>query len=871
MVLRMASLSESFFCLLGFLLMFSVHTDSNPPRPIITHLQAVSKKQRLSVSWLVHSTSLPSQIYELQIGRTENFTVIYSTNVSVVAVDSDEYTWTWTSALPLECVDHSVRIRHIYNQSLSSAWSQWITRHGTKAEKKTLMFPFQRILREGARVQVCCVPPAGLHVSSMAFSSIRYPLISIGDRVKAITVNNLTIPSSDIKARLFSCSVTRSNPTHIWNYISFPPQKPRNLSCGTPDMMTVTCVWDSGRKRDPYDHNKQTYTLRVDNTEQPPVRCQQSSCSFAVVPELEEYRITVEVKDQLGEEMESYSFSISDRVFPDVALDAVTPGVTDTIVSWIIPGNLTQQDLFCEIITEPPRATMVRSMCLFVHQDGVHFEPSVCVRLQQQRCQNMINVCKIKLENLLPSTHYSTTVRCAIVGGHWGEWTEPALFTTHPLVTLDLWRKINQVSYPYVRQVTLMWTPHVAGSAVTVNIQGYTVQWLQGSRNWTERKNGGQTQTDISIGPERYDFFVQAVIHAGSSVPAHIVIPQVGDTENLPVPKWLNTSTAAGFTLSWAEQDKATCGYTVEWCALGNAVPCILQWMKVPQGNSALRLPAQNFKAGCRYTFNIYTCSENVYKLLEIQTGYSQELRTVPPVKMVQPVHSTSSSVTLRWSFNEHDPAHPAFITGYLVTVHEVASDKLLDHTATVLSVLVSDPQRNSVVVEGLQENQKYTISLSALTKKGPGSAVTVTITTRTNYSALLPKILIPVLLLLSCTILLWHQRRMLQSLLNGIFAYPTGMNIKIPELDSFLHESERLQSEMLDECVSSNIEVLHVRPTLNQMTPACPPAPQCSASACLPLHTDYCAQSALWEMSVINKSYFQPTEEDVYSANKSH
>lgn len=36
---------------------------------------------------------------------------------------------------------------------------------------------------------------------------------------------------------------------------------------------------------------------------------------------------------------------------------------------------------------------------------------------------------------------------------------------------------------------------------------------------------------------------------------------------------------------------------------------------------------AGNFQAGCRLTFNIYGCTENGHKLLEIQTGYTQELR----------------------------------------------------------------------------------------------------------------------------------------------------------------------------------------------------------------------------------------------------
>lgn len=44
-----------------------------------------------------------------------------------------------------------------------------------------------------------------------------------------------------------------------------------------------------------------------------PVECQQSPCSFQAVPHLEEYNVSVVVKDLLGEETESYRFSIRDR------------------------------------------------------------------------------------------------------------------------------------------------------------------------------------------------------------------------------------------------------------------------------------------------------------------------------------------------------------------------------------------------------------------------------------------------------------------------------------------------------------------------------------------------------------------------------
>lgn len=48
---------------------------------------------------------------------------------------------------------------------------------------------------------------------------------------------------------------------------------------------------------------------------------------------------------------------------------------------------------------------------------------------------------------------------------------------------------------------------------------------------------------------------------------------------------------------------------------------------------------------------------------------------------LVEPA-SASSSVTLEWRYNEDDQAHPAFITGYLVTGQEVAYDTLPGHAS---------------------------------------------------------------------------------------------------------------------------------------------------------------------------------------------
>ncbi|KAJ4941988.1 hypothetical protein JOQ06_011859 [Pogonophryne albipinna] len=648
-----------FIDLLGLYFIFSedhsgccFNSGGQPPSPRITHLQALGDQQSLLVNWMVNNSSLVGDIYEIQIGRTENHTVIYNVR--------------------------------------------------TQAKDKTRIFPNYRVLRENSSAMFCCVPPRGVHITSMSFNHSKYPLMSIGAGVKAITVHNLKIPT-----------------------------KPSNISCVTSDMTSVSCTWDSGRKRDENDRNTQTRTLHIENSDQPPINCEQSSCTFPVIPNLKEYNIRVVVKDLLGEETESYSFNISDRVSPVVELERVSLGATHTTVSWIVHGNLTRLNLLCQVTADPGSATKLR-------------------------CNSVSGRCKVTLEYLLPNTPYSTRVRCSVDGRLWGEWTKPRSFKTYPLVTLDVWRRMKQLSDPNSRQVTLLWTHDVPDSAAT--IKGFMVQWSQGSLNWTERKDSGQTQAQVSINLGQYDFTVRALLHSGSAIPAHIIIPQKDIDEILPVKRRLSSS-PAGFNLTWDELDTVTCGYTVEWCILGNA--------------------------------------------------------------------STSSSVTLEWSYNEDDPAHTAFITGYLVTGQEAGTDTPPGHVANLFNVSVADPRRKSVTIEGLQQDHKYLFYVSALTKGGPGQSTSITIRTNTNYSAHLAKILTPMLLLLGCIIALWPQRKILKSGLREMFAYPSGMNIKTPELDSFLHETgERLQALKVEECSTCDIEILNSRPLLKETSALRDPAP---------------------------------------------
>ncbi|MED6252959.1 hypothetical protein ATANTOWER_019890 [Ataeniobius toweri] len=155
-------------------------------------------------------------------------------------------------------------MRSFCHQTGPSPWSNWITNHGTKARDKFKIFPSQSVLKEGSNVMFCCVAPVGVNITSITLRDIPYPLLNIGDGVKAILVSNLAIPTNLIKILSVTCTDSAGKTSSVGKFVSFPPQKPRNLSCTTSDMINIRCSWDPGRKRDQYDRNNQTQTLHIE-------------------------------------------------------------------------------------------------------------------------------------------------------------------------------------------------------------------------------------------------------------------------------------------------------------------------------------------------------------------------------------------------------------------------------------------------------------------------------------------------------------------------------------------------------------------------------------------------------------------------------
>ncbi|XP_073808038.1 leukemia inhibitory factor receptor [Danio rerio] len=735
---------------------------------------------RLKIEWNINKNKQRIQVYEIQVGRTTNMDIIYSVNVS-----RGLHAVIWSSQLPLNCVNHAVRIRLITAASTFSSWSPWKTNYGEVSSDEILLFPDDQVLREGSTVMFCCVYPRDTsHISSMFLGNTAYKVINISPRVKAIRVDNLK--ATNTYGVNFYCDMTSDV---AYNFVTFPPEKPQHFRCETADMRNIHCSWEILRAPNLNGSYRRTYTLLISDSRTVSCNFNPPSCGFKVVPHQITYNVTLLVRNSLGRESESDIFNITDRVFPMPQRLEATAGVFDSLVILHLNGSFSGLQLICQIELEP--GGTVQELV----QDG----------------SDSVQLYLFRLQNLKPSTQFASRGRCAVQGKHWSHWTAQQLFITEPLVTVELWRQIKK--HPN-RNITLLWKP--VSSDPQLYIEAYEVCVSSINPQRSVCMNVTQTQVELNADLHMYDVTVQAVIRTGLSVPSHITIPSAYTEEKAifashSVVKRI-MGNDEGFQLTWTRDSGATCDYVVEWCILGIEPPCNLQWRKVPTNQTYLQLNAGDFTAGVQYMFKIYGCGADGPRLHEKQTGYLKELRPKQYPTLLSHPDITCSSVNLTWRFNEQDPKHPGFITGYVIRVRSESGSELLSFSESV-----NDPHSKSLTVSGLQENQPYTFHLAACTSAGCGPESRATFRTRQNYYLLMVKIGVPLLVLLGCCVCLWSYRNIIKGFLEESFSF---LHIKAPDLDEDLYKaSEKIRRLQIEDCKWCDVEILDIRHTALEKT----------------------------------------------------
>ncbi|KAL1273704.1 hypothetical protein QQF64_026518, partial [Cirrhinus molitorella] len=731
--------------------------------PDIIKLQALDM-WRLEMEWMMNQNEeQTNQTYEIQVGRTANMDIVNSMNVSRTSLEA-VHTLVWTSQLPLNCVDHSVRIRLISNDSPSSSWSSWKTIYGEMnlAHNEIRMFPEDQVLREGSTVMFCCIYPTETNITYMFFRNTKYEVINISPQVKAIQVENIN--DTNVYGVNFYCEGSEL----AINFVTFPPEKPLDFRCETEDMRYAYCSWKL--RRASQLKSDQIWKLLISDSKS--VDCDVESlnpgtCGFDVIQQQITYNITLLLSNSLGQESESYIFNITDRVFPVPKLLEVTAGVFDSLVILQLNGNFKGLLFICQIELEPGG----------IKQD-----------LDKNGSDSM-QYYAFRLQHLKPSTQYFVRGRCAVQGNDWGRWTTQTPFITEPLVSINLWRQIRDHTN---RTVTLLWNT-VSSDSAELYIEAYEVCVSYRNPERTMCTNITQTQVELNRDDNISDISVRAVIQSGLSETAHINIPSAS-TGDKAVQQQMTVVTDTGsmkrimgsekgFQLTWTRASTATCGYTIEWCMLGIALPCNLQWRKVPANQTSLNLNAGDFKAGVQYAFDIYGCSTEGHQHHEKQIGYLKEQKPTQCPTLDSNPDITWSSVNLKWSFNEKDPSHTGFITEYVITVQDESQSS---SSLSFLRQSVDDPHSKSWTVSGLEEDQLYTFQLAACTSAGCGPETCATFRTRKNYYLLAVKVVVPLLVLVSCCVCLWSYRNLLRGFPEDSFGF---LHIKALDLNEDIYE----------------------------------------------------------------------------------
>ncbi|KAI2665001.1 Leukemia inhibitory factor receptor [Labeo rohita] len=510
--------------------------------PDIIKLQALDM-WRLEVKWMMSQNEKQrNQTYEIQVGRTANMDVVDSMNVSRRSLE-EVHTLVWTSQLPLNCVDHSVRIRLISDASQSSSWSSWKTVYGEMnlAHNEIRIFPNNQVLREGSTVMFCCIYPTETNLTKMFFGNTDYKVINISPQVKAIRVEN--IKATNAFGVIFYCERERDEQGH--NFVSFPPEKPLDFRCKTEDMRHAYC-FDSK-------------SVKCDESTDP------APCRFDVIQQQIKYNITLLVTNSLGRESETDIFNITDRV-PEH--HEVTAGVFDSLDLDKNGSDSVQHYAFRLQHLKPSTQYSVRGRCAVQGNNWGRWT-----------------------EKRLFITEPLVTINL---------WRH---IRDHPTRTITLlWKTVSSESELYIEAYEVCVSYRNQERSVCMNITQTQVE-LTRDDNMSEITVRAVIQSGFT---EAARTFPSAYTGDKPCPSVYFLVPSfcvtfcvtsdnstvVTEADNQQREKRI-MGNEKGFQLTWTKDSTTTCDYTVEWYMLGIKLPSNLQWRKVPANQTSLNLYAE--------------------------------------------------------------------------------------------------------------------------------------------------------------------------------------------------------------------------------------------------------------------------------------
>uniref|UniRef100_A0A8C6UV05 Fibronectin type-III domain-containing protein n=2 Tax=Neogobius melanostomus TaxID=47308 RepID=A0A8C6UV05_9GOBI len=637
--------------------------------------------RELLVTWEVHAScaSLRDQlIYELVVLVEDK--PVHQEEFAVMADHiGSSHSWSWMSFLPLECASHSVQIRSRYTNQ-TGPWTTG-TLPGLEPSAEIQVYPQDHVFEVGSRATFCCIVPLGKTFSTMFLSNYRDApsnMSMVNNHTYALTVDLLwptLVSDADVKCKAQmdeggSCAI-----------VGYPPSD-TDLQCETRDFQSVQCFWTVGPQifSDPT-----TYWLLEKSCNGQP----KGKCSQKVKVNNGERNWTLIARNVLGSIELVDEADLTKRVYMYAPAHMTVSAVSARNVTIAWTWTVQQYNL-------------LNLTCQINLYDGT-------TNIQIEMCD--IGLQSVVLNGLIPNWSYSAKVQCATETDFWkwSEWSKSISFHTKGDIpdALDVW--MHNVNH----QTLIIWKlleDHQSHG----HIIDYEVTWTDLAKAEQENKICVVHPThSIALNLSTFQKYIVKVTARntyGSSDPSQIFISSQSQDPEM-ITSRIN-GTGGGFSLSWAANVTASCGYIVDWYPVsGNSS----EWLKVPPSNTSATIYSKNFKDGVRYILSVYICTEEAPVLLEKREGYVKEQRI--PDNMFNNLRwqQHASDVTISWdqiSLKEQS----AHIYGYVLYCID---------ESTVLRVTTDDPEATSLTAAKLKM-YSYTFTVHALTSEGECGLTTI-------------------------------------------------------------------------------------------------------------------------------------------------
>uniref|UniRef100_A0A4W5PU24 Fibronectin type-III domain-containing protein n=1 Tax=Hucho hucho TaxID=62062 RepID=A0A4W5PU24_9TELE len=425
------------------------------------------KDQRIYVTWEddPSSSRVPDKlIYDVEVLLTDNMTEVHSEAVDVRSDQaSRKYHWSWTSALPLECTSHSVRLRSRYQ-------NYTIYTH--------TVFPNSSVVQVDSNITFCCILGPGQRLEYMKYNNILMNTTHIIDQSYAMVVH-MQSPSPPSCINVFCNSPLYGTCV----YVGYPPGD-RNLVCETRDLESVRCHWDTGRATNLTNQRKTHYHLNGRTV---------SNCYQTVRVDQGERNWTLTARNPLGTLELRDTADLKKRAPTEVVASGVNASVQ---WQW-----------------ERQQYHILLMVCQVQLNHSGHID---------MRNYSGIGLRSVVLHGLAPAQTYTVQVCCGLKQHFWkwGDWSKGSTFKTKEDIpeALDVWMQVK------ANQTIILWKPLTVNQSHG-QIKDYEVTW--GRQKTIIHPPQNEFLISNRSTDEGHRVTVTANNSAGSSTPSIIIIPRL--------------------------------------------------------------------------------------------------------------------------------------------------------------------------------------------------------------------------------------------------------------------------------------------------------------------------------------------------------